>query len=143
MSKVFVMTLSMLTIALACCFVPERSVSLAGTWAIYAGGNAGVNDVLHFDEDGTGEAYQLPQDYEEVWLRGEPVPDELLMDQHSFQWRVTGEANEQLHLNFLDGSSLSYELTYEEDLDGTGLPGITLSDGFSGSGWVQVSLENN
>lgn len=137
MRSYYIAAVCALTMLLACCLAPIRSTSLAGTWVQYAGDDL-TYAILRFEADGTGEGYSLPSDYPEVWLQGEPVPNELLVDPMPFQWLTTGDETDQLELTFEDGSTQSFVLAFEEDLDGTSLPGISLTDDLNGGGWVQA-----
>lgn len=129
-----------LTMILACCLVPGRIKPPMGTWILYAGGSM-TCDVLHFDDDGTGEGFRLDRECEEVWLQGLPVPDEALTEERAFQWRLTGEDAERLELAFADGGKQTFTVEYLENLEGTGLPGLSLTNDIGGGGWIRASLQ--
>ncbi len=112
-------------------------LQLPGTWVIYAGGTV-APAVLQFEKDGTGRAWDLPEDYDEVWLQGLTVPEEYLFSPVSFTWHQETE-NGKTYLTIITEKVNRYVLTFFENLDGTGLPGFSLQreDG-SGGGWVKV-----
>lgn len=110
---------------------------LYGTWVLYAGGQV-APEVLIFQEDGKGRAFDLPVDYEEVWLDGQPIPPQYLQEAREFTWQLQEEG--KMELFFSSSFPQEYIITFEENMDGTGLPGFSLQleDG-SGGGWVKAS----
>lgn len=110
---------------------------LTGSWVIYAGGYV-APEVLIFHEDGKGRAYDLPEDYEEVWLDGQPIPPQYLQEAREFTWQLQEEG--KMELFFSSSFPQEYMITFEANMDGTGLPGFTLQlEGGYGGGWVKVS----
>ena len=110
---------------------------LTGSWVIYEGGYV-APEVLIFQEDGKGRAFDLPEDYEEVWLDGQPIPPQYLQEAREFTWKLQKEG--KMELFFSSSFPQEYMITFEENMDGTGLPGFSLQleDG-SGGGWVKAS----
>ncbi|MBQ4639054.1 MAG: hypothetical protein IJB69_00885 [Clostridia bacterium] len=110
---------------------------LPGSWVIYEGGQV-APDILVFHEDGKGRAYDLPREYAEVWLDGQPIPPQYLQEAREFTWQLQDEG--KIELFFSSSSRQEYRITFEENMDGTGLPGFSLQleDG-SGGGWVKAS----
>lgn len=128
-----------LLLCLCILLVPQspQEHPLTGSWVIYEGGYV-APEVLIFQEDGKGRAFDLPEDYEEVWLDGQPIPSQYLREALEFSWLMQEEG--KMELFFSSSFPQEYMITFEENMDGTGLPGFSLQleDGSSG-GWVKAS----
>ena len=118
-------------------------IELTGTWVIYDGG-AVAPEVLQFHEGGTGIAFHLADDYEEVWLDGQAPDERWFMDPDPFRWTLDMQSEYQgmLCLGFESHlrheGMLEYPIYFEANMDGTALPGFALSQGIGGGGWVKV-----
>lgn len=131
--------LQALLLCLCILLVPQspQEHPLTGSWVIYAGGYV-APEVLIFQEDGKGRAYDLPEDYEEVWLDGQSIPSQYLQEAREFTWQLQEEG--KMELFFSSSFPQEYMITFEENMDGTGLPGFTLQlEGGYGGGWVKAS----
>ena len=127
-----------LLLCLCIMLVPQSPAEnpLPGSWVIYEGGQV-APDILVFHEDGKGQAFDLPRDYEEVWLDGQPIPPQYLQEAREFTWQLQDEG--KIKLFFSSSSRQEYRITFEENMDGTGLPGFSLQLEDGSGGWVKAS----
>lgn len=125
---------------------PPSDNQLIGTWIIYAGGNV-APDVLRFENGGVGTAFKLPPQYDEAWLDGGGLDEDILTEIDRFHWALERIDEEQgiLQITFQTWHNemeyLNYQIFFIEDMDNTSLPGFELCIGESGGAWLKVPID--
>ena len=71
----------------------KKAFDIEGTWVLYAGGCV-APEVLHFCRDGSGTAYDLVDDCDEVWLNGDPLSLDMVENPNNFIWRIVGQEDD-------------------------------------------------
>ena len=117
----------------ACWRNMQSSNPLVGTWMLYEGGYV-APEVLAFNADGSGVAYELCEAYQDNSMTDVQIPRSYLEHAESFRWSTE---NGMLTFSYESGKQDSLMMSFDTTFD---VRILSLDEGFGGGGYVPAEI---
>lgn len=137
MKKLIIITAAILAILALAGFVCWRNMQpttpLAGTWMLYEGGYV-APEVLTFNANGSGVAYDLSDAYQDHGMTDVHIPRSCLEHAEIFQWSIE---NGMLTFSYESGKQDSLRVSFDEAF---AVPILSLQENGGSGGWIPAEI---
>ena len=137
MKKPIIITAAILAILALVGFVCWRnthpSTPLAGTWMLYEGGYV-APEVLTFNANGSGVAYDLSDAYQNHGMTDVHIPRSCLENAERFQWSIEKGV---LTFSYESGEQDSLQVSFDETF---AVPILSLQENGGSGGWIPAEI---
>ncbi len=138
-SRILIAAVIMLVIILITGFVCWRNMQfsdpLVGTWMLYEGGSV-APEVLTFNADGSGVAYELSEAYQDNSMTDVQIPRSYLEHAESFRWSTE---NGMLTFSYESGKQDSLMMSFDTTFD-VRILSLDLDEDFGSGGWIPAEI---
>ncbi len=129
-----VIVLVLLLIAgFACWRNMQPSNPLVGTWMLYEGGYV-APEVLTFNADGSGVAYELTEAYQDNSMTDVQIPRSYLEHAENFRWSTE---NGMLTFDYESGGRYSLKMSFDTTFS---VRLLSLHEQFGSGGWIPAEI---
>ena len=128
-----VIVLAALLIACITCWRSKQPSLLVGTWMLYEGGYV-APEVLVFNADGSGVAYELSEAYQDNRMTDVQIPRSCLEQAERFRWHTQ---NGMLTFSYESGKQDSLRMSFDSSF---AVRILSLDEGFGSGGWIPAEM---